>query len=120
MDEPKDVRFGILPPSNLNLIGDIPKTLLDSCRAPGVHPEDPCLRRWFPDSIGNFNSELGLFAPKSARVSAVFMFVCLYLPDPTQADQRRSRRRQSAFLRELINRGSAINEVGVPPKGDIR
>ena len=120
MDKSEDIRFRILPPRNLSIISSIPKALLQPCYTPGIHPEHPRPGRLFSGSIPEFDSELRLSGPKSVPQSAMFAPACLRLPDPTQAHERRPRRRQGAISMELINDGSAIDEVGVPLKRDGR
>ena len=120
MDKSEDIDFGILSPRNLDMISNIPKALVQSCHVPSMHPEHPRPGRLFSDSIAEFDSELRLSGPKSVLQSAIFAPACLRLPDPAQAHEHRPRRRQSAFSMELINDVSAIDEIGVPPKRDVR
>ena len=120
MDKSEDIRFGILPPRNLDIISNIPKALIQPCLAAGMHPEHPRSGRLFSGSIAEFDSELRLSGSKSVLESAISAPACLRLPYPAQAHEHRPRRRQGAFAMELINDISAIDEVGVPPKRDVR
>ena len=120
MDKSEDIRFGILPSRNLDVIGDIPKALLQPCCAPGMYPEHPRPGRLFSGSIAEFDGELRLSGPRSALRSGIFAPASLYLPDPAQAHQRCPRRRQGASSMKLLKDVSAIDKVRVPPKRDGR
>jgi len=120
MDKSKDIRFEILSPRNLDIIGDILKALLQSCRTSCIYLEHPRFDRLFPNLIVEFDSELRLSGPKSILRFVIFALACLRLLDLAQAHERRSRRRQGAFSMKLINDDSTIDEVEVSPKRDDR
>ena len=58
MDKLQDVGLRILSPKDLDMIGNVPVALLETCRATGMDPEYPRPRRPFLDLVAVFDGEL--------------------------------------------------------------
>jgi len=62
----QDVSLRILPPEDIDLIGNVPIALLDMCHATGVDPEHPRPRRLLLDPVTVLDGELRLASRQSA------------------------------------------------------